>query len=118
SGPRSKAFGDGERDIGIVRTPEQRAACRQPADVARPVMFKAQSLRRAIEAENCAALVLAGPLSGLLRSDVGGQSLICETLGERCGLAQRHEDFAEDWRVPYPREAMATIVAIDHRVGN
>src|SRR5690606_35858838 len=46
------------------------------------------------------------------------QSLICETLGERCGLAQRHEDFAENRRVPYPREAMATIVAIDHRVGN
>src|SRR3546814_5567764 len=79
-------------------------------------MREAQPLRRTIEFEDRAALVLILPLFGLFARDIGGHALRREAVGELLGLAERHEDFAEHGRVPGARDAVAAIVGIDHRV--
>ena len=118
AGVGGEALRDRQLDIGVVRAPHQLTVCGQFGNIARPVMFEAQPLGRAIEAEDRAALVLIHPLRRLFGGDVGGHPLPRQPLGERRRPTDRHEDFAEDRRVPDARDAVTAIIRVDHRIGH
>src|SRR3546814_10916050 len=62
---------DRQLDIGIALAPDQRAVRGQLRNVQRPIMREAQPLRRTIEFEARAALVLVLPLFGLFAREIG-----------------------------------------------